>query len=108
VLSETPLDSGIDRESGSRDATGWWSELECHWETLFEKPEGFTPSDLDALSDFVLANGQLNSFPYGRQHVQHATSRARCFSLVLPAFRITAKRPEHAGGQRQTKVDDHE
>jgi hypothetical protein len=83
-------------------------QLECDWDVAFELPEGFSPSDVDALADFTVANGQLNAFPYVRQYVQDVTSRAGWPPLVLPTFRIPAKRPKHIGGRRQPKADEHD
>lgn len=84
-------------------------QLECDWDVVFAVPDGFSPSDLDALADFTVANGQLNAFPYVRQYVQDVTSRAGWPPLVLPTFRIPAKRPKPVGGRRLPKqADDHE
>jgi hypothetical protein len=83
-------------------------QLECDWDVVFEVPEGFAPSDLDALADFAVANGQLNAFPYVRQYVQDVTSRAGWPPLVLPVFRIPAKRPKAVGARRQANADEHE
>jgi hypothetical protein len=83
-------------------------QLECDWDVAFEVPERFSPSDMDALADFAVANGQLNAFPYVRQYVQDMTSRAGWPPLVLPTFRIPAKRPKPLGGRRQPKASEHE
>ena len=83
-------------------------QLECDWDVAFEIPESFEPSDVGALADFAVANGQLNAFPYVRQYVQDVTGRAGWPPLVLPTFRIPKKRPKALGGHRSSKVEKHE
>lgn len=77
--------------------------LDCNWEVIFGVPDDFTPTNLDALADFTVANGQLNAFPYVRQYVQELTGRAGWPPLVLPTFRVPAKRSAAIGGRRQQK-----
>ena len=83
-------------------------QLECDWHVVFEVPDEFSPVDVDALADFTVANGQLNAFPYERQYVQDVTSRAGWPPLVLPTFRVPAKRPKAIGKRRVPNVDEHE
>jgi hypothetical protein len=75
-------------------------DLECAWQVSFGVPDDFEPSSADVLADFAAANGQLNAFPYVRQFVQDMTGRAGWPPLVLPTFRIPAKRPKAIGGRR--------
>jgi len=76
-------------------------QLECEWDVVFEVPKEFSPLEAEVMADFAVANGQLNAFPYVRQYVQDVTSRAGWPPLVLPTFRIPAKRSEPLGGRRQ-------
>jgi len=57
-------------------------------------PEGFAIDDHEAevMADLVMANGQINSFPYFRQLVVDHTSRAGWPPLTLDVFRAPASR----------------
>lgn len=79
--------------------------LECEWSVVFSVPEDFLPTDLMALADFSVANGQLNAFPYVRQYVQDVTSRGGWPPLVLPTFRAPANRPVRFGGKRKVNTE---
>jgi hypothetical protein len=74
-------------------------ELVARWVASYGLSSPFTPSDdFDAaMRDFVVANGQVNVFPYHRQYVQDATVRAGWPPLVLPTFRVPGRRPRHLG-----------
>lgn len=51
-------------------------------------------ADFQAVADdFVMANGQVNLFPYLRQFVSDVTTRAGWPTLLLPVFKAPANRP---------------
>jgi hypothetical protein len=83
-------------------------QLECDWDVVFGVPDEFSPSSPEVMADFAFANGQLNAFPYVRQYVQDVTGRAGWPPLVLPTFRIPAKRPKQLGGKRKPRADKHD
>jgi preprotein translocase subunit SecB len=70
------------------------------YDVTFGVPDSFSPADADTMADFAFANGQLNAFPYVRQHVQDNTAKAGWAPLVLPTFRIPASRPATVGAER--------
>lgn len=72
-------------------------ETTSGWAVIFGVPDEFVPADGETMADFTVANGQLNAFPYVRQWVQDITGRAGWPPLVLPTFRIPAKRLERHG-----------
>ena len=61
----------------------------------YRVPAGFTldPStSSDVMADLVIANGQINAFPYVRQLIADQTARAGWPPLQLDVFRAPAKR----------------
>ncbi len=60
----------------------------------YSLPEGFTidGDESEVMADMVLANGQINAFPYFRQLVVEQTARAGWPPLVLDVFRAPQTR----------------
>lgn len=57
--------------------------------TTFERPQNHE----EAAADFVMANGQVNIFPFLRQLVVDMTAKAGWAPLWLPVFRVPKSRP---------------
>lgn len=73
--------------------------MRFEYRVTFGVPDDFEPGSADVMSDFAFANGQLNAFPYVRQHVQELTAKAGWAPLILPTFRIPANRPASIGAR---------
>ena len=55
-------------------------------------PADFVADD-EVMADFVLANGQINVFPYVRHQMADQSSKAGWRTLVLKVLRVPARRP---------------
>lgn len=60
----------------------------------YRLPSDFVLPGEDAMADLVMANGQINSFPYLRQLIADQTSRAGWPALHMNVLRAPAKRPK--------------
>jgi len=94
--------AGPHHSGGARDVQLF--QLECGWKVAFGVPATFRPASGQVMADFVVANGQLNAFPYVRQFVQDLTGRAGWPPLILPTFRIPATREKDLGPRRRLKA----
>jgi hypothetical protein len=68
--------------------------LAASWVVTYSLPETFQRPDNheEAAADFVVANGQVNVFPFLRQLVVETTAKAGWPPLFLPVFRIPKSR----------------
>lgn len=70
-------------------------QLGATWVVTYELPKTFhRPDNHDEIAaDFVIANGQVNVFPFLRQLVVDLTAKAGWLPLILPVFRVPRQRP---------------
>lgn len=66
--------------------------MQISWIARYELKVAYDGA-VSAMEDFVEANVQINVFPYLRQIVNDVSARAGWPPLLLPVFRVPAKRP---------------